>query len=119
MIEEITDIITDEAYQDKNFKKGILLKFKDASLVITKVDRKNKRVWARHTKLIKSNIGLSHYGHNLDATKEVLDKYNVPFCTDCEVPLDLEANQAGKTKYADRKKRTLEDGTEIPDEIES
>lgn len=51
--EEITDMIEDRAYEDKAFKPGFVLKFSQATLKITKVDRKNKRCWAEHIKTFK------------------------------------------------------------------
>lgn len=49
--EEISDMIMPQAYDDINFKPGLVLKFTKASIRITKVDRKNKRTWGEHIQL--------------------------------------------------------------------
>lgn len=112
-VEEITDMIDPRAYEDKNFKKGMLLKFTEASLVITKVDRKNKRTWARHTKTFAQDITLSHYDHNVDPTEEAIREYGCPYCTDCEIPVGEPANTQGKKRAQEREDNTLADGTVI------
>lgn len=113
MKEEITDLIKDEAYEDLDFKKGTLLKFTSATIVVTRVDRKNHRTWGRHTSTVSKNLALSHYKHNVDITEETQKQYGAPYCTDCEIPLSQEATTKGKIKDTDRDERTLEDGTEI------
>lgn len=105
--EEITDLIRPEAFDDPNFKKGLALVMEKATIKITKIDRKNKRVWGEHIVLMDQKTTLSHYGHNVDTTQET------PFCTDCEVPVDQPSTEDGEVKYADRRDRTLEDGTII------
>lgn len=107
MKEEITDMIMDQAYDDPKFKKGFVLKFANATIKITRVDRKNKRSWGEHIKLINHNKGMSHYGHIIDATQ------NPPFCEDCEVYVDELATKEGHKKAQDREDRTLSDGTII------
>lgn len=116
--EEISDMITPEAYDDPEFKKGLVLKFTKATLKITKVDRKNKRTWAEHISLVDQKIGLSHYGHLVDTTGEAMEEHGSPYCTECEVPITEEATRDGKTKAAYRQERTLSDGTEISDDPE-
>lgn len=115
-VEEITDMIDPRAYEDKNFKKGMLLKFTEASLVITKIDRKNKRTWARHTQTFSETHAASHYNHNVDITEESFLEFGGPYCTDCEVVIGDEATLAGKKKAQRREDMTLPDGTVIGDE---
>lgn len=128
--EEITDMMADKAYTAKDsngkfvFHVGKVLKFSYegsiTSIRVTRIDRKNKRMWGEHVELVDPNIVKSHYGHNVDSSAEALKKYDVPFCTDCQVPVNQDSNEDGEVKAADRKDRTLADGTEIPDEqIES
>jgi hypothetical protein len=112
-IEEITDMIDPRAYKDKNFKKGVLLKFTGASLVVTKVSRKHNRTWARHTQTYGQDVVISHHDHNVDSTPDTLAKYGVPYCTDCEVPVSVSANGLGKKRAQEREDRTLADGTVI------
>lgn len=113
MKEEITDLIDPKAYGDENFKKGLVLKFSQATIRVTRVDRKNKRAWGEHMELVNHNKGFSHYGHNLDSTEETIKEYGVPFCTDCEIPVSEMANNEGHKKAQEREDRTLSDGTII------
>jgi hypothetical protein len=95
--EEITDIIAPEAFEDKNFKKGIVLKLEKATLRITKVNRKEKRVWAEHISLYGLDTAMSHYGHNVDVRAD-----GAAYCTDCECEVDNEATEAGEIKAIKR-----------------
>jgi len=113
MKEEITYIISDEAYDDPNFKKGLLLKMEKANIVITRVDRKNKRTWGRHIQPVNQSIATTHYGHNIDTTEEIQAEFGAPYCTDCEVPLNEQATVDGKRKANERDENTLSDGTVI------
>lgn len=115
MKEEITDIISDEAYDDPNFKKGLLLKMEKANIVITKVDRKNKRTWGRHIQPVNQGIATTHYGHNIDTTEETQQEFGAPYCADCEVSLNEQATVEGKKKAQEREDITLADGTVIDD----
>lgn len=101
--EEITDVINDSAYEDPNFKAGLVLKFAKTTIKITKVDRKNKRAWGEHIKMYSINEGYSHYGHNIDNT----DPTSV-YCTDCEVEVSEAANELGETKVAERNEAETE-----------
>jgi hypothetical protein len=101
--EEITDIISDEAYADPDFKKGLVLKFQKATIKITKVDRKNKRTWGEHIVLVKGNVIETHQDHNVDSSKEAYDLYGMPYCTDCEVPVNEVSTEDGDVKALDRK----------------
>lgn len=121
-IEEITDIInqikeryTDENFEKMNIKVGKVLTFgtnEDPTVLeITKI--KDGRYWAEHIQLHDPTVVSSHLRHNVDATGEV------PYCTDCEVPVSYPATKAGRAKYELRKERHLSDGTPIdadPDE---
>lgn len=119
--EEITDLFTGSVsfYTDKSedgkylMHKGKLLKFdyegSEIAIVITKIDRKNRRVWGEHTELGDERATMSHYGHNVS----LLD--NSPFCTDCEVPMTEFSTEDGEVKARNRADRTLSDGTEIPE----
>lgn len=105
--EEISDMISDDLWKLPEFKKDFILRFDKATLKITKINRKAKRVWAEHTELVEQIVANTHYGHNLDATEDV------PYCTDCEVYIDEAATLEGKSKVEDRNDSTLEDGTPI------
>lgn len=115
--EEITDIISDAAYRpikDGGIKPGQLLKLQFANIKITKVDRKNKRVWGVHVKLNESKNVLSHTGHDV----KVNDATNpIPFCNDCQVPVIEPATEDGDKKFLDRRddneQHTLADGTRV------
>lgn len=117
--EEITDLFGSHVYEARDtegkyvFYKGRLLKFNyegsPIAIVVTRVDRKNKRMWGEHTELGEQQTVLSHHGHLVDATQ------TPPFCTDCEVPVTEESTEDGDVKAADRRDRTLADGTEIPE----
>lgn len=115
--EEITDILTADGIRSGEFKKGQLLKFEYEGSVtcikITRLDRKNGKAWGEHIEPVNNNVALSHYGHNLDATEEAIREYRVPYCTDCEVPVNAEASADGKRKVQEREDGRLEDGTEI------
>ena len=95
--EEITDMITDEAFGDPQFKKGLVMKFARATLKLTRVDRKNKRVWAEHINVYDFNTGMSHYGHDVD----VSDRMKV-FCKDCQVEISDKATEEGDIKATHR-----------------
>lgn len=95
--EEITDVIKPEAFDDPNFKKGLVLKFAKATLKLTRVDRKNKRVWAEHINVYDFNTGMSHYGHDVD----VSDPSRV-FCNDCQLEISDKATEEGEIKATHR-----------------
>ena len=117
--EEITDIISDAAYRpikDGGIKPGQLLKLQYANIKVTKVDRKNKRVWGVHVKLTESKNVLSHTGHDV----KVNDPNNpMPFCNDCQVSVNEPATEDGDKKFLDRRdeqeRNQLSDGTIIED----
>lgn len=114
--EEITDLISEKG-MDK-LKKGQLLKFdyegSITAIVITRIDRKNKRIWGEHTELGDQGAVMSHYRHAVDSTPETMAKYNgVAYCTDCEVPVSEYSTEDGDVKALNRADRTLEDGTII------
>lgn len=114
--EEITDLINDikARYTPENFeamgmKRGKILRFRHATIRITKVAK--GRYWGAHVELVNPTVVTTHYGHNVDSTESALAEYGVPYCTDCEVPVDKPRTQAGEKKALDREERTLEDGT--------
>lgn len=101
--EEITDVISDAAYDDPNFKAGLVMKFAKATLKITRVDRKNKRTWAEHINLYDFETGISHYGHDVD-TKDPAKIY----CNDCKVEISDKATREGEIKAAHRQEEVDE-----------
>lgn len=100
--EEITDLIDPDAYQDPTFKKGIVLKFQQATIKITKIDRKNQRTWGEHIVLVSGKTVGTHDGHDVDSGKGAYDEYGIPFCNDCQVPVDEESTEDGEVKAKDR-----------------
>lgn len=115
--EDISDILTADGIRSGEFKKGQLLKFEYEGSVtcikITRLDRKNGKAWGEHIEPVNNNVALSHYGHNLNTTKKTIREYRVPYCTDCEMPVNAEASADGKRKAQEREDNTLEDGTVI------
>lgn len=121
--EEITDMMQDKIYTERTidgdfvFRKGKLLKFRDGNnftnMKITRIDRKNKRVWAQHIKTFDRSVVYQHRRHAVDVTPETTKEYGVPFCTDCGVPVTEPSNEDGEVKALDRADRTLADGTPI------
>lgn len=101
--EEISDLIAPEAYDDPTFQKGIVLKFAKATIKVTKVDRKNKRTWGEHISLVNQRIAGTHHEHTVDSSKTAYDEYGVPFCEDCNVPVDQPSTEDGDKKALDRK----------------
>lgn len=123
-VEEVTDIIdglkqryTPENFKAMNIKKGKVLRFNNGGEIVTlRITRvQGNRYWAAHVELVNQMIVRSHYGHNVDASETAMAEYKVPFCTDCQVPVDEASTEDGDVKAADRRDRTLADGTEIPD----
>lgn len=121
--EEITDMMSAKSYyaRDDNgeymFHKGKVLKFKMedkvTSIKITRIDRKNMRMWGEHIELHSREVVYGHRQHNVDATEETTKQYGSPFCTDCEVPVTEPATMDGDIKATERRDRTLSDGTPI------
>lgn len=105
--EEISDIIPDKLWENPDFKKGFVLRFDKATIKITKVNKKAKRVWGEHVELVEQIVAKGHYGHNVDVTEQP------PYCSDCEVYINEPANELGKTKAKDREENELSDGTRI------
>lgn len=97
--EEITDVIAPEAFEDKKFKKGLVLKFAKATLKITKVDRKNKRVWAEHVSMYDIDTAMGHYGHDVAQQPD-----GTVFCNDCGSEIDQNATEEGEVKAITRDK---------------
>ena len=65
------------------------------------------KYFAKEIELHDPTTVSSHMHHNVDATGEV------PYCTDCEVPVNEPATKLGKQRYEERKDRHLSDGTPI------
>lgn len=116
--EEITDMMADKVYTAKEdgdyvFYKGKVLKFdfegSITSIKITKIDRKNKRMWGEHIELFDNNIVKTHYGHDVDKTSRL------PWCRDCEVPVSEPSTEDGEVKAKEREETHLSDGTKIED----
>lgn len=106
--EEITDMMTEKAFRD--FKVGKMLGFADGTRMrVTKIDRKNMRMWAVKIELVNQTVTRSHYGHSVDATIPG----DIPFCNDCKVNINEPSTEDGEKKALDRADRTLQDGTII------
>lgn len=105
--EEISDMIPEKLWEHPDFKAGYILRFDTATLKVTKINRKAKRVWAEHTELVEQIVANTHFGHNVDITE------NPPYCSDCEVYIDEAATPEGKSKAEERDDNTLSDGTKI------
>lgn len=107
--EEITDMMTAKAFKD--FYVGKLLGFADGTrMKITKIDKKNKRMWAVKVELVDQRIARTHYGHDVTGGQAG----DFPFCNDCKVNVNEPSTEDGDKKALDRADRTLPDGTEIP-----
>jgi hypothetical protein len=100
-------MMIDRAYTDKDkdgkyvFHVGKVLKFDyegtPIHIRITKIDRKNKKMYGEHISLYDFNTGMSHYGHDVDAS----DKEHI-FCRDCQVEIDQPATEEGEVKAIQR-----------------
>lgn len=104
--EEITDLIDPKAYDDKaneSFKVGAVIKFSQATIKITKIDRKNKRTWGVHTVLVDQKIVGQHHLHEVNRSKEAYKEYGAPYCEDCEVRIDEPSTEDGEKKALDRR----------------
>lgn len=107
--EDLSDMMIERAYTDKDehgkyvFHKGKVLKFmyegSPTYIKITKIDRKNKKMWGEHITLYDFNAGMSHYGHDVDTS----DMEHV-FCRDCQVEIDQSATEEGEVKAILRQK---------------
>lgn len=109
--EEITDMISDEAYADPEFKKGILLKFERANIKITKVDRKNKRTWGEHVQLANGVVVNTHDGHDVTGG----GPGDFPYCNDCQVHINEPSTEDGDKKALDRQDASLDPTIGIPE----
>lgn len=117
--EDITDILTPENIRAGKFKVGQVLVFEDDTGTRTKIKIKyiNKGkgfAYGEHVKLVKEEYTKSHYSHEVDTS----DPYSVPYCIDCEVPVDQMATPQGVRKATEKDLKRLADGTEIPDDLE-
>lgn len=115
--EEITDILTPEGCKSGDYKQGQLLKFNyEGSITcirITKINRKVGRAWGIHVEPMNYNEAMGHYEHEIDATEDAIREHRVPFCVDCQVPVNQPSTEDGEVKARDRADRTLADGTVI------
>lgn len=99
--EEISDVISEGGL--KRLRKDDVLHFGNDEvghtyLKITKIDRKNKRVWAEHVlPMVDFNTGMSHYGHDIDTEAE-----GQPFCRDCNVDITEPSTEDGDVKARNR-----------------
>ena len=105
--EEITNILPDQLWDNPDFKKGFVLRFDTATLKVTKINRKTKRVWAEHIVLVEQIVADTHFGHTVDVTEVP------PFCSDCMIPINEGATVEGKAKAKKRDWEELTDGTKI------
>lgn len=97
--EEITDLISDRAIKNPLvIHKGKVLVFQmeddTTTIKITKVDRKNCRVWGEHIDLIEMQNVVSHENHNVDMKKR--------FCNDCKSPIGVGATEEGNVRAIQR-----------------
>ncbi len=105
--EEISDVIIDRAYTDKDkegkyvFHVGRLLTFdyegSPIHIRVTKIDRKNKRMWGEHITLYDLNTGMTHYGHDIDASDDTK-----VICRDCNVEVNQPNTEEGEVKALER-----------------
>ena len=107
--ENLSDMFIDRFYTDKDTKGeyvnkvGKMLKFEyegsPTHIKITRIDRKNKRVWGEHIKLYDFNTGMSHYGHDLDTSDS-----NHIYCRDCQVEISQPHTEEGEVKAIERQR---------------
>ncbi len=90
--EEITDLFGDKIDKALEiYKKGQVLKFEMATIRITRVDKKNNRIWGEHIDLHKEAVINSHKDHQIGEP----DENGVPFCEDCQTPVTKMATNEG------------------------
>lgn len=99
--EEITDLIDPSAYESnfEDFKKGAVMKFAEATIKITKIDRKNKRTWGEHITLVNQRIVGTHHEHDVDTSKASYDLFGTPFCKDCKVAVTETSTEDGEKRH--------------------
>lgn len=107
--EDLTDMMIDAAYTDKDadgkylFYKGRVLTFSyegsPIHIKITRIDRKNKKMYGEHIALYDFNTGMSHYGHDVDTT----DTEHI-YCNDCKIEIDQLATEEGEVAAIMRQK---------------
>lgn len=111
--EEITDLIDPSAYDNESlrdtFKVGAVMAFTQATIKITKIDRKNKRTWGEHIVLVNQRIVGTHHEHDVDTSKVAYDFHGAPWCRDCKVPVTEPSTEDGDKKALDRKDRDEKD----------
>lgn len=109
--EDLTDMMIDRAYTDRDengkyvFYKGRVLTFSyegsPIHIKITRIDRKNKKMYGERIALYDFNTGMSHYGHEVDTT----DTAHI-YCNDCKVEIDQPATEEGEVASIMRQKET-------------
>lgn len=107
--EDLTDMMIDRAYTDRDengkyvFYKGRVLTFSyegsPIHIKITRIDRKNKKMYGEHIALYDFNTGMSHYGHEVDTT----DTAHI-YCNDCKVEISQPATEEGEVSAIMRQK---------------
>lgn len=107
--EDLTDMMIDAAYTDRGedgkylFYKGRVLTFSyegsPIHIKITRIDRKNKKMYGERIALYDFNTGMSHYGHDVDTT----DSDHI-YCNDCKVEIDQPATEEGEVASIMRQK---------------
>lgn len=112
--ENLSDMMIDAFYTDRGengdykHKVGTVLKFEyegsPTYIKITKIDRKNKKLWGEHIKLYDFNTGMSHYGHDVDSS----DTEHI-FCRDCQVEIDQASTEDGEVKALTRQQQEDEE----------
>lgn len=108
--EEITDLFNDETIRNKDVLavgKVAIFDYEGSKtcIKITRIDRKNARIWGKHISLSEANSFMSHYGHQIDKRKETVKKYGTPFCLDCRFSLSHGATEEGNVKAHLREQR--------------
>ena len=115
--ENLSDMFIDWFYTDKDEKgefinkTGTVLKFmyegSPTHVKITRIDRKNKKVWGEHIKLYDFNTGMSHYGHAIVSS----DPEHI-YCQDCEVEISQPNTEEGEVKAIERQSKKDEEEAE-------
>lgn len=117
--ENLTDMMVDRAYTDKDehgkfmFYKGRVLTFSyegsPIHIKITRIDRKNKKMWGERIALYDFNTGMSHYGHDVDSSNS-----EHIYCNDCKTEIDQAATEEGEVAAIMRQKE--EDAKQVVNE---
>lgn len=111
-IEELKAQYDEAAWKRMKVKVGRVLGFNyEGSKTYLEIGRiEDGKYYAKEVELFDPTTVSSHLKHNVDATGEV------PYCTDCMVPVSEPSNPAGRAKFEARKERYLSDGTPLDDD---